>query len=104
MMQYIKNNHLEATFPNIEIALRIFECISVCNVSFERSFNALKRVTNFQRSKLGQDNLNDLEISYIESDMLEKIDFENVIDKEKRKSFNAHSCFHSLLRLNFQRT
>lgn len=81
MLQYIKINQLEATFPNIEVALRIFECIAVCNASGERSFNALKRVKNYQRSTIGQDNLNDLAILFIESEMLEHVNFEDVIDK-----------------------
>lgn len=81
MLQYIKKNHLEATFPNIEVALRIFECIAVCNASGERSFNALKRVKNFQRSTMGQDYLNDLAILFIESEMLKHVNVEDIINK-----------------------
>lgn len=54
MLQYIKKHKIESTFPNLEIALRIFECIAVANCSGERSFSALKRVKNFHRSTTKQ--------------------------------------------------
>lgn len=63
------------------MALRILECIAVCNATGERSFNALKRFKKFQRSTIGQQNLNDLAILFIESDILKQVDVEDIINK-----------------------
>ena len=57
------------------------ECIPVCNTSGERSFSALKRVKNYQRSTVIQDNLNDLAILFIENDFMADINFDQIIDK-----------------------
>lgn len=81
MLQYIKQHNLQSTFPNVEVALRIFECMAVANATAERSFSALKRVKNPHRSTMGADKLNDLSMLFIENEILEKIDDEAVIDK-----------------------
>lgn len=81
MLQYIKDHKIEATFPNIEVILRIFECIPIANCSGERSFNALKRVKRYDRSTVKESKLNDISILYIENDMLDQIDVDSVIDK-----------------------
>jgi len=44
MQQYIVDNDLTATFPNVETALRMFLTLPVANVSGERSFSYLKRI------------------------------------------------------------
>lgn len=81
MLQYLKKHQLEATFPNIDVALRIFECMAVANTTGERSFSALKRVKNALRSTIGQEKLNDLSTLFIENDLLEKINGDEVINK-----------------------
>lgn len=81
MLQYIKDHKIEATFPNLEVALRIFECIAIANRSGERSFNALKRVKRYDRSTVKAEKLNDTSILYIENDVLDQIDAESIIDK-----------------------
>ena len=55
--------------------------MAICNATGERSFNGLKRVKNFQRSTVEQDNLNAFAILFIESDILNKVDVEDIITK-----------------------
>lgn len=81
MLQYIKKHRIEPKFPNLEVALRIFETIAVANCSGERSFSALKRVKNFHRSTVKEKKLNATSILYIENDVLDEIDTDLVIDK-----------------------
>ncbi|XP_065642588.1 uncharacterized protein LOC136074212 [Hydra vulgaris] len=42
----LKRDHLESTFPNIEISLRIFLSMMVSNCTGERSFSKLKLIKN----------------------------------------------------------
>lgn len=79
--QYIKKNKIEATFPNIEIALRILESIAVCNAPGERSFSSLKRVKGPLRSTVTEANLNDLTMLFINNDILNEINTDEIINK-----------------------
>ena len=62
----------------------------ITNCSGERSFSTLKLVKNQHRSIMTQSRLNALSIMNIESDLIEQIDFEEVISdfsaqKSRRK-------------------
>lgn len=80
MLQYIKQNKLESTFPNIEVILRIFECIPVSNASGERTFNSLKRVKSYNRSCLTQQHLNNLSTLFMNRDISKSVNFDDLID------------------------
>ncbi|KAG6456299.1 hypothetical protein O3G_MSEX009659 [Manduca sexta] len=56
----LKDNKIEDTLPNVEIALRIFLSMMVTNCSGERSFSKLKRIKNELRSTMLQERLNSL--------------------------------------------
>jgi len=85
----IKNDKLESTFPTIEIALRIFLSMMVTNCTGERSFSKLKLIKNELRSCMTQKRLNSLSVMSIESEVLETLDFNNIIkdfaDRKARK-------------------
>lgn len=81
MLQYIKKYKIEASFPNLEVALRVLESIPVCNATGERSFSSLKRIKGPQRSTLTQKNLNDMAMLFINNDILQKIDIEPIINR-----------------------
>jgi len=56
MLKYLNNNlSLNTTFPNVEIALKLFICMPCSNASGERSFSVLKRVKNYLRSSLSNE-------------------------------------------------
>lgn len=76
----IKSDKLEETFPNVEVATRIFLCLMVTNCSGERSFSHLKRIKNELRTTMLQERLSNLSIMCIESDILQKIEFEDIIE------------------------
>jgi hypothetical protein len=75
------------TFPNVSIAFRIFFSMAVTNCSAERSFSALKRLKNYLRASIGQEKLNSLAVLSIEADLVENINFNDIIhDFAERKS------------------
>ncbi|GLV38522.1 hypothetical protein CBL_05122 [Carabus blaptoides fortunei] len=49
-LENIRKNNLISTYPNLDIALRIFLCIPATNCSGERSFSTLKRIKNYYRN------------------------------------------------------
>ena len=72
------NGGLESSFPNIEIALRIF---------LSMSFSKLKRIKNESRASTTEDRPNNLTLMTIEFDLLYDIDFNDIIsDFASRKS------------------
>ena len=77
----IKENQLESTFPNVEVALRIYLAMMVSNCSGERSFSKLKRIKNEQRTSIGQERLNHLSLLSIEHEILREINVQQIIDK-----------------------
>ncbi|KAH6763696.1 hypothetical protein C2S51_014945 [Perilla frutescens var. frutescens] len=54
--------------------------IPVTVASAERSFSKLKLIKSYLRSTMSQDRLNDLAILSIENEILEKLDFDDLID------------------------
>lgn len=80
LLNLIKTDKLEETFPNVEVATRIFLCLMVTNCSGERSFSQLKRIKNELRTSMLQERLNNLSIMSIESDILQETEFEDLIE------------------------
>ena len=68
------------TFPNVAIAFRIFLTIPVNNCQGERSFSTLTRVKNHLRTSMAHQRLVSLSIMCIESQLLQNIDFADLID------------------------
>ena len=75
----LKKHKLESTFPNVEIALRIYLTMMVTNCSGERSFSKLKRIKNEQQASISQDRLNNLTLLSIEHELLREIKVEDAI-------------------------
>ena len=67
-------------FPNASIAYRVLFTIPVTVASAERSFFKLKLLKSYMRSTMTQQRLNDLATIALESDVLEKIDYEGMIE------------------------
>jgi hypothetical protein len=77
IMQFLKEH---GCFPNAAIAYRILLTIPVTVASAERSFSKLKLLKTYLRSTMTQERLNDLAIIALESRILEKIDYEHIIE------------------------
>jgi hypothetical protein len=67
-------------FPNATIAYRVLLTILVTVASAEPSFSKLKLLKTYLRSKMTQERFNDLAIIALEGEMLEKIDYEHIIE------------------------
>lgn len=81
MYKTMHNDNLCTTFPNIDILLRMYLCMFVTNVTDERSFSKLKLIKNYLRNTMGEDRLNYLSLLSIESEILNELQFEDIIDK-----------------------
>lgn len=82
MWSFIQENNIIATFPNLNIILRIYLTLPISNASGERSFSVMARIKNFLRSTLGQQKLNSLSLLYIEKELLNNsINYDKLIDE-----------------------
>jgi hypothetical protein len=76
IMQFLKEH---GCFPNATIAYRVLLTIPVTVASAERSFSKLKLLKTYLRSTMTQ-GLNDLAIIALETEILEKFDYEHIIE------------------------
>lgn len=82
MLKYLNNNpSLNTTFPNVEIALKLFICMPCSNASGERSFSVLKRVKNYLRSSLSNEKTSALSILCIENEIVKNISWTSLVKK-----------------------
>lgn len=76
---YVKKNSLISTFPNLEVAIRVYLTLPVTNCSAERSFSALKRIKSETRSTMEDEKLNSLMLLCTQSDITLKLDCDDII-------------------------
>nr|GEX46472.1 zinc finger MYM-type protein 1 [Tanacetum cinerariifolium] len=67
-------------YPNEIIANRVLLTITVTVASAERSFSKLKLIKSYLRSSMSQERLNGLALIAIENDILESVDYEDLIN------------------------
>lgn len=67
-------------YPNVDIALLMYLSIPATNCSGERSFSTLKRVKNYLCASMNQDRLNALALLFIEAQLVQKLEYNDVID------------------------
>ncbi|KAJ1254500.1 hypothetical protein BS78_K048800 [Paspalum vaginatum] len=80
-------------FPNAIIAYRVLLTIPVTVASAERSFSKLKLLKSYLRSTMTQERLNALAIIALECGMLEKIDYEYIIEDFISKNTKRMALF-----------
>jgi len=83
---------IQSTFPNVLTALRIYRCLMITNVTGERTFSKLKILKNCHRVSMTQERLNTLAIMATENDVLQNIDFQDILNdfttvKLRQKTF-----------------
>lgn len=81
LLQLIRDYNLRESYPNVDIAFRIFLTMPVTIATCERSFSKLKLVKNYLRSTMSQERLTNLAILSIEYEVASKINFDDVIDE-----------------------
>ena len=89
--QVIKVDGVESTFPNIEIAIRSYLSTMPTFCTAERTFSKLKLIKNQLRRCVLHPRLNALLILSIESDMVEQIDFAEVVKDFVTAFYNSCS-------------
>ena len=70
---------LADTFPNVNVALRIYLSMMVANCSGERSFSKLALIKNYLRTTMTHEKLSALCLMDVESSVLKTIQFEEFI-------------------------
>lgn len=89
LSSFLRKQSLQNVYPNLDIALRMALCTPATNCSGERSLSCPKRVKNYLRSTLSQEKLNALALLCIESELMNKITYDDIIDdfanKKSRK-------------------
>ena len=88
----ICDNMIQSTFPNVLTALRIYRCLMITNATGERTFSKLKILKNCHRVSMTQERLNTLAIMATENDVLQNIDFQDILNdfttvKLRQKTF-----------------
>ena len=74
MLQSQIRDRLISSFPNVNVAMRIYLAILGTSCEGERSFSKLKVVKNCLRSTIGQSKLSSLSLLSIECVLLRSID------------------------------
>ena len=83
-------------YPNAIIAYRILLTIPVTVASAERSFSKLKLLKSYMRSTMTQKRLNGLATIALEIDVLEKINYEDIIEAFISTNTRRMMLFHGM--------
>ena len=85
MYQLILEKQVQGSFPNVEIALRMYLVLMISNCSAERSFSKMKLIKNRLRTSMGNERLSHLALMSIEADILGEINFEDLVTEFAKK-------------------
>ena len=83
--QLILKKRVQGSFPNVEIALRMYLVLMVSNCSAERSFPKMKLIKNRLRTLMCNDRLSHLALMSKETDILRDINFEELVTEFAKK-------------------
>ena len=84
LYKLIIDKRVKCSFPNVEIALRMYLILMVTNCSGERSFSKLKYTKNMLR--MTKERVTHISLMSIEYDILRETDFDDlIIDFAQRK-------------------
>lgn len=102
LLQLLRKKNLQSVFPNMDIALRNFLTLPVTNASAECSFSKLFLVKNHIRSSMLQEKLNHLTLMSLENDILQSLDFSDIIKdfsfrKSRKKDFKVSNFLNCIL-------
>lgn len=72
-------------YPNVVFVLRMVLSPPVTNCTGERSFSTLRRIKNYLRSTITNERLSSLALLTIESQLMQEISYEDVINSFAKK-------------------
>ncbi|XP_042387979.1 uncharacterized protein LOC121980078 [Zingiber officinale] len=78
VLDYLKK--MDGCFPNAHVAYKILLTIPVTVATAERSFSKLKLIKTFFRSTMSQERLNGLAMLSIEKEIIEQLDYTDLIN------------------------
>src|SRR6218665_806201 len=85
----IHKGRVQGSFPNVEIALRMYTAIylvlMISNCSAERSFLKMKLIKNRLRTSMCNDQLSHVALMSVEVDILRQINFEDLVTEFSKK-------------------
>ena len=81
ILEYIYENNLHSTFPNVTIIIRIFLTLPVTVATGEQSFSKLKIIKNYLRSSMTQELLSALALLSIEHEVCATLDIKDIVKK-----------------------
>ena len=94
----LNDKRVKCSFPNVEIALRMYLIIMVTNCSGERSFSKLKYIKNRLHTTMTNERVTHLSLMSIEYDILCETDFDDLItDFAQRKGRKVGSNLRTKL-------
>ena len=93
IVKCFQGDDFKQNFSEILVLLKIYLTSPIANVTAERSFSGLKRIKSYLRSTMKQERLSSMTVINLESENLELIDLEEVIDefasyKDRRMKFH----------------
>ena len=89
---FLPDKEVKDSFPNVEVALRMYLSLMISNCSGERSFSKLKLIQNRLRTSMGQGRLVHLVMMSLEWDILRELDFKDVIYQFATAKSRKVSC------------
>lgn len=81
ILNYLHQRKSLSLFPDAVVAIRILLTLPMSVASAERSFSKLKLLKNYLRSTMGQDRLCGLALMFIEPELAESLDRDELIDR-----------------------
>ncbi|ENN80215.1 hypothetical protein YQE_03356, partial [Dendroctonus ponderosae] len=80
-LNYIIENNLTHSFPNVTIAIRILLTIPISVATAKRSCSKLKIIKDYLRSTMSQERLENISIISIESDLLQQLEIQTLVNE-----------------------
>ena len=82
----LRFNLYSRVYPTVFVAYKLLLTIGVTQVACERTFSKLKLIKTKTRSAISQEHLEAFMLMFVEKDILQKLDHEEIIDTVATKS------------------
>lgn len=79
-------NTVKQQYPNLHILYKFIAILPATQVKCERDFSSLKIIKNYRRTLLNESTLHSIMILYLESDLFENINLDDIIDELAKTS------------------